>query len=202
MLESFAYRALSLSARKVLDRLEIEFAHHGGENGGQNGKLIATYDDFEAYGMDRHAIGPAINEVIALGFVEIKEQGCAGNERYRRPNKFRLTYRHSAKDHPTHDWRRVTSKKQAQELAAEARKRRRENRSPMGKKPKSEWRKPTLENNSPLRGTPIMAIVEESPLLSISRIGDAVGYGVFEGEERSQPEPRSPMGRATGSSQQ
>jgi hypothetical protein len=46
MLESPAYRALSLSARRVLDRIEIELAHHGGRD---NGGLPVTYHDFEAY---------------------------------------------------------------------------------------------------------------------------------------------------------
>jgi hypothetical protein len=36
MLESPAYRALSLSGHRVLDRIEIEMAHHGGTD---NGKL-------------------------------------------------------------------------------------------------------------------------------------------------------------------
>ena len=57
MLESHAFRELSLSARRVLDRLEIELAHHGGMD---NGKLPVTYDDFQRYGIDRHAIAPAI----------------------------------------------------------------------------------------------------------------------------------------------
>jgi hypothetical protein len=70
MLESPAYRVLSLSARRVLDRLDIEFAHHGGTD---NGRLPVTYDDFERYGIDRHAIAPAIREVAALGFVEVPE---------------------------------------------------------------------------------------------------------------------------------
>jgi hypothetical protein len=76
MLESHAYRELSLSARRVLDRLEIELAHHGGMD---NGKLPVTYDDFQRYGIDRHAIAPAIRELIALGFVAITVRGRAGN---------------------------------------------------------------------------------------------------------------------------
>jgi hypothetical protein len=69
MLESHAFRELSLSARRVLDRLEIELAHHGGMD---NGKLPVTYDDFQRYGIDRHAaIAPAIRELVALGFVAL-----------------------------------------------------------------------------------------------------------------------------------
>ena len=35
MLESPAYCVLSLSARRVLDRLEIELGHHGGKDNGR-----------------------------------------------------------------------------------------------------------------------------------------------------------------------
>jgi hypothetical protein len=42
MLESPAYRVLSLSARRVLDRLEIELAHHGGNDNGDLAHLLPT----------------------------------------------------------------------------------------------------------------------------------------------------------------
>ena len=74
-MRSPAWRALSLSARRILDRLEIEMADHGGTD---NGKLPATYDDFERYGLHRHAIAPAIREAVALGFLEITQPGRAG----------------------------------------------------------------------------------------------------------------------------
>ena len=82
MLESPAYRVLSLSARRVIDRVEIELAHHGGTD---NGRLPVTYDDFQRYGIDRHAIGPGIREAIALRFLEITEAGRAGNAEFRAP---------------------------------------------------------------------------------------------------------------------
>jgi len=88
MLRSPAWRTLTLSARRVLDRIEIELADHGGTD---NGKLPVTYDDFVRYGVHRHAIAPAIREVVALGFVEITEPGRAGNADWRKPNLFRLT---------------------------------------------------------------------------------------------------------------
>jgi hypothetical protein len=119
MLRSPAYRALSLSAHRILARLEIEFANHGGTD---NGRLPVTYDDFEQYGIHRHAIAPAIREVVALGFVEITEAGRAGNAEWRRPNRFRLTYRH-AKGVPedgSHEWMRI-SEEDAPALAAKAR---------------------------------------------------------------------------------
>ena len=48
MLRSPAYRALSLSARRILDRIEIEFANHGGRD---NGKLPVTYQNFKDFGI-------------------------------------------------------------------------------------------------------------------------------------------------------
>src|SRR5262245_22026447 len=85
MIESPAWQALSLSARRLLDRLEIELAHHGGND---NGKLPATYQDFISYGIGTDQIAPAIREVEALGFVRVTERGRGGNAEYRKPNLF------------------------------------------------------------------------------------------------------------------
>lgn len=104
MLRSPAWRVLSLSARRVLDRIEIEHASHGGA---ENGRLPVTYEDFYRYGIHRHAIGPAIREAVALGFLEITEAGRAGNAEYRKPNFFRLTYIHT-KIGPTDEWSKIT----------------------------------------------------------------------------------------------
>jgi hypothetical protein len=174
MLESPAYRALSLSAHKVLARLEVELAHHGGEKGRQNGRLIVTYSNFEDYGMDRHSIGPAISEVVALGFVEVTEAGCAGNENFRRPNRFRLTYRPGGDgSEPTNDWRRIITAEQAESFASQARKQARINRSPVGVRNQRRWGKSTLPKEIPVGETPTTAMVEKPPLLSISRVGSA-----------------------------
>ena len=88
MIRSPAWSVLSLSARRVLDRIEIEHAYHGGN---ENGRLPVTYDDFECYGIHRHSIAAAIRETVALGFAEITERGRAGNAEFRSPHKFRLT---------------------------------------------------------------------------------------------------------------
>ena len=131
MLGSPAYCVLSLSARRVLDRIEIEMAQHGG---GDNGKLPVTYDDFERYGIHRHCIGPAIREVVALGFVEITEQGRAGNAEWRKPNLFRLTYR-PTKYEATNEWEKIKTPGEAEAIAQAARAPR------MSKKNESQWRK-------------------------------------------------------------
>jgi hypothetical protein len=118
MLESPAFRVLSLSAHRLLDRLEIELAHHGGQD---NGKLPCTYQHLHEYGIHRHAIGPAIRECVALGFVEITERGRAGNAEFRTPNLFRLTYKPTRVDGPTDDWRSIESIEGAEALARAAR---------------------------------------------------------------------------------
>lgn len=64
MLESPAFRALSLSAHMVIARIAIELAHHGGND---NGKLPVTFEQFMEYGIShRAAIAPAIREAEAL----------------------------------------------------------------------------------------------------------------------------------------
>jgi hypothetical protein len=149
MQNSPAYRALSLSAHRVLDRLEIELGSHAGT---ENGKLPCTFDHFAEYGIHRQAIAPAIRETVLLGFVEITEHGRAGNAEYRTPNKFRLTYRNTDKDEPTNEWRRIT-KEEAELRIKEARAlaRQREKRKKSVQKIKFQWWKPTpnpeLETN-------------------------------------------------------
>jgi hypothetical protein len=124
MLESPAYMVLSLSAHRVIDRISIEMAHHGGQD---NGVLPVTYDDFVAYGIDRHAVAPAIREAEALGFIEVTERGRASAGEFRSPNKFRITFqpilkRNRATIEPTNDWRGIKTIEGAQVLAKAARK--------------------------------------------------------------------------------
>jgi hypothetical protein len=118
MLESPAYRALSLSGHRVLARVEIELGHHGGTD---NGRLPVTYQHFIDYGIHIAAIGPAIRECIALGFLTY-EKGAAGNAEFRRPNLFGLTYRHTARFDPTDDWRAIKTDADAAAVADAARK--------------------------------------------------------------------------------
>ncbi|RVD68837.1 MAG: hypothetical protein E5V62_03010 [Mesorhizobium sp.] len=118
MKASPAFRVLSLSGHRVLARLEIEVGQHGGND---NGKLPTTFDQFEEYGIHRHAIAPAIREAVALGFVEITQEGRSGNGEWRRPNLFRLTYRPTELTEPTDDWRKIETMEAADLLARAAR---------------------------------------------------------------------------------
>lgn len=180
MLESPAYQVLSKSGHRVLARLEIELAHHGGND---NGRLPVTFENFQNYGIDRHAIAPAIRECEALGFVETTEHGRAGNAEFRSPNKFRLTYRHTEHAAPTDDWRRVSSLEEAQKLAHRARRTSPERQNPSGGKHlRSKTRSHTDNGESPVGKIGPTVIPEKSPLLSISRVAAS-----NEGGSRSAP---------------
>jgi hypothetical protein len=129
MLESPAYRALSLTALRVLARLQIELAHHGGKD---NGRLPVTYEDFEQYGIDRHSIAPALSLLVALGFIEITEIGRAGNAEWRRPSRYRLTFRDAAGGYNgTDEWRSITEE-QAKAIVQTVRQQSRKKSKPSG----------------------------------------------------------------------
>ena len=117
MIESPAFGALSLSGHRVLARLEVELAHHAGTD---NGNLPVTFDDFEHFGIHRHAVAPGLREAEALGFIEWKH-GAAGNATFRRPGLFRLTYLHTDFAEPTDEWRRIKTEAEAWQLAHFAR---------------------------------------------------------------------------------
>ena len=169
MIRSPAWRALSLSARRILDRLEIELADHGGAD---NGKLPATYENFVRYGIDRHAIAPAIREAAALGFLKVTEAGRGGNAEFRQPNLFRLTYRHTEVA-PTNEWARITED-DAQAIARGARStpRRQKQKTGGGKYRVSMGETHTENARKPMGETPTYSSRwGEPPRLSISRGG-------------------------------
>src|SRR5262245_37769460 len=85
MLESPAYRVLSLAAHLVISRIEIELASHGGND---NGALPVTTDDFAAYGLHRTSVAPGIRVAEALGFIRVTKHGRGGNAEHRSPNLF------------------------------------------------------------------------------------------------------------------
>jgi hypothetical protein len=156
MLRSPAMQVLSLTGRRILDRLEIELSSHGGRD---NGGLPVTHDDLVEFGIDRHAIGPALREIEVLGFVEIK-RGRAGNAEFRRPNLFRLTYRPTKGGCETDEWRQIQTVEQAEKIAARAR----------GATAKNQWRRgrrkhfPVGETHTKLNGgNPHQASVGETP---------------------------------------
>jgi hypothetical protein len=120
MLEGPAFRVLSLSARRVIDRIQIEHAHHGGK---ENGKLPVTFRDFKEYGIHWNSIAPAIREAEALGFIRVTQEGIASNKEFRIPNMFALTHLPTDKDpKPAEDWKRIKTVEEAAVIAAASRK--------------------------------------------------------------------------------
>jgi hypothetical protein len=170
MLESPAYRALSLSAHRVLSRIEVELGHHGGTD---NGNLPVTYGDFERYGVDRHSISAAIREAVALGFLEVTEPGRAGNAEFRSPNKFRLTFAYSSGVTPTHEWQRIGTAEEAMACAKAARrsvKIVRKNRNPVGGKTNFGGGNPHRKSQIHSGETHTTGHTGEIPTTSISRV--------------------------------
>src|SRR5262249_11706505 len=88
MIVSDAWGALSLPARRILDRLEIEHASHGGV---ENGNLPCTYDDFSRAGVRRQSVARAIRELEALGFVKVTQRGRKAAGEFYLPSRYRLT---------------------------------------------------------------------------------------------------------------
>lgn len=120
MMESPAYRVISLSAHRVMDRICIELAHHGGND---NGSLPVTFADFQMYGLDRQAIAPTIRELEALGFIEVTMRGRPSAGDFRWPNLFRITWVNCKSTQlPTHEWRRIKTVEEAHLIAGAARK--------------------------------------------------------------------------------
>lgn len=88
LLESDALRGLSLSAVRALDRLKIEHLKHGGK---ENGLLMVTYDDFEAWGVRAASIRSALDELVQSGLVKVTWRDDRKGTR-KRPNMYALTW--------------------------------------------------------------------------------------------------------------
>jgi hypothetical protein len=86
--ESPALPVLSKSAFVCLFRIMLEYLRHGGKD---NGRLPVTYKQFEEYGVHNNAVGPALHELEALGFIKIT-RGRGGNAEYRHPSLFWITF--------------------------------------------------------------------------------------------------------------
>jgi hypothetical protein len=116
MMQSDAWRDMSVNGRRMLDLLELEHLAHAGRN---NGNLLMTYDQFVAGGIRRESIFSTIAKLERLGWLEVTRglyRGCARTT----PHRYRLTHRRTRVIpengipylvEATHDWRRYRSKK-------------------------------------------------------------------------------------------
>jgi hypothetical protein len=121
MLESPAYRVMSLAAHRLISRIELELCYHGGND---NGKLPLEYQDFIEYGIHHGSVAAAIREAEALGFIRVTERGRAGNREFRRPSLYYLTFAHGRDSRslpPTDDWRKIKTMEEAEAISQAAR---------------------------------------------------------------------------------
>jgi hypothetical protein len=184
MLESQAYRALSLSAHRIISRIEIELGAHGGND---NGRLPVTKQDFVAYGVAHDQIAPAIREAAALGFIQV-QPGRGGNAEHRKPNLFFLTFargRNNRVVDPPHDWRKIKTIEEAVMIARAARANKDLNAVQFGQRQAAKnrnrsWKpgpKPVLKTGTESATTPVLETRTTGPSrkpgpLSISRVGE------------------------------
>jgi hypothetical protein len=165
MMESPAYRVLSLTAHRVLDRVCIELAQHGGND---NGKLPVTYEHFVEYGIHRHAIAPAIRELQALGFLVVTQHGRPSAGEFRVPNLFLIPWINCrSTPNPTHDWRRIPDIETADTIARAARKQ----KSSDGNRHCASDGNRHCNGKSPVPETVTTALVSETITTSISPVG-------------------------------
>jgi hypothetical protein len=123
LLKSEAWRSLKLAELRILHRLEIEHASHGGR---QNGNLPCTRSNFERHGVRRKNITKALDKLVRLGLVEITVKGRMAYADLRTPSRFRLTYlptydENGAAVPPTHEWRRLEKQKARGDLTPQTR---------------------------------------------------------------------------------
>jgi hypothetical protein len=86
------------------------------------------------WGTNRHSVGPAIRELVALGLVGITEEGRAGNDKGHKATRYRLTYvNNKNRAHPTNEWRGIKTVEEAEALAEAARAKKSERARVIGK---------------------------------------------------------------------
>lgn len=119
LITSPAWRARTISARRLVEYLELEHLNHAGT---MNGLLGATYGQLEAWGIGRRLINAAIREAEALGLVEVRRGGRASYAKDN-PTRFRLTYLPDRNVDEfgkvyygtgTNEWKRITTEKAEQ----------------------------------------------------------------------------------------
>lgn len=116
-----AYRALNLSEHRIIARIRIELAHHGGRD---NGKLPVTFQNFRQYGVRWESIAPSIRAAEALGFIRVTRYGQASTGEFRIATLFALTHLPTNDDQvaATDDWRKIETIEEAMAVAETARK--------------------------------------------------------------------------------
>jgi hypothetical protein len=119
MLESPAYRTMSLMGRRFLNAVERENLKHGGKD---NDKLIVPGKMLKQYCLtaSTRMINEAKLEAEALGFLHFK-RGVGGKGKERAPNEYGLTYLpgHNGGP-PTDDWTEIKTIEEAKQRVEDA----------------------------------------------------------------------------------
>jgi hypothetical protein len=113
MLESPAWAAMPLAARKVVDRILIEHMKHAGT---ENGNLIVTHSDFCAYGIRRASLTNAISIAVDLGFINRMVRGRLHGD-LKIPSRYRLTWLPSGDWQASNRWKTITTERAEEVLA-------------------------------------------------------------------------------------
>jgi DNA-binding HxlR family transcriptional regulator len=104
VLESGAFRSLSINARRVIDRLIIENCRH---NRLENGALRVAARQFHDWGVTKDCLTPAIRELEERGLIEVSLGEATGA--LRSPHVYRLTFYGTLEKPATNEWRNWTS---------------------------------------------------------------------------------------------
>jgi hypothetical protein len=72
VMESPAWRSLSINARRFIDFLQLEHMRHGGR---ENGNLKAPYKQLKVFGIAEHYRAQAIRDTEEAGFVDVRRGG-------------------------------------------------------------------------------------------------------------------------------
>jgi hypothetical protein len=97
LLESAAWRGLSINAGRLLDFLMVEHMRHGGK---KNGELLAPWTQLENTGIGARHIGEAIADVVRSGLVDCT-RGVG-----RQPSRYALTWLPMTdRSEPSNRWR-------------------------------------------------------------------------------------------------
>jgi DNA-binding HxlR family transcriptional regulator len=100
LMESDAFRSLSINARRALDRLVIEHFSHGRR---ENGNLRVAARQFHKFGVTKDCLTPAIRELEEKGLLATERGEAKGV--LMPPYVYRLTFYATPDELPTNEWR-------------------------------------------------------------------------------------------------
>lgn len=100
LMESDAFRSLSINARRALDRLVVEHFNH---NRIENGNLRVSARQFHEWGVTKDCLTAAVRELEEKGLL-VTERGEAKGV-LMPPFIYRLTFYATMDSQPSNDWR-------------------------------------------------------------------------------------------------